>query len=99
PRRRRANTRFRPLEVEMPPRATKSGRNAIEPIALPADDDAFIRLPVVLAVYPIGATSWWNGVASGVYPRPVRLSPRVCAWRVGEIRQLLASRQSAAAHR
>jgi prophage regulatory protein len=76
----------------MPPRATKSPRRVNDPIALPADDAAFVRLPTVLALYPVGETSWWNGVARGIYPRAVSLSPRVRGWNVGEFRAFLASR-------
>jgi len=59
--------------------------------ALPVDDDAFVRLSTVLRVYPVGESSWHRGVAEGRYPKPVKLSKRVSAWRVGEIRELLAS--------
>lgn len=72
----------------MPSRVTKKAQTRI---ALPDDDDAFIRKPTVLAVYPVGETTWDRGVAAGRFPRPVRLSPRIVAWRVGEIRELLAS--------
>lgn len=70
----------------MPPK-----RRAQTPIALPAEDSAFIRLPTVLGVFPVGETSWWKGVAEGRYPRPIKLSPRVNGWRVADIRKLLAS--------
>lgn len=72
----------------MPSRPSKKPR---KPVALPEDDDAFVRLPVVLSVYPVGETSWWAGVKSGRYPKPVKLSKRVNAWRVGGIRQLLVT--------
>lgn len=69
----------------MPPRSKNS-----QPLgALPEDDDALVRLPVILSVYPIGASSWWRGIVQGKYPRPVKLSPRVSAWRVADIRRLL----------
>jgi predicted DNA-binding transcriptional regulator AlpA len=58
---------------------------------LPADDDAYVRLPTVLGVFPVGETTWWAGVAAGRFPKPVKLSPRVIAWRVGDVRALLAS--------
>src|SRR4030095_10215161 len=76
------------LYTSMPPRPRKTPRPVF---ALPPDDDAFVRLDVVLSVFPIGETSWWKGVAEGRYPPPVKLTPRVNAWRVGTIRALLAS--------
>jgi prophage regulatory protein len=72
----------------MPPRATKKREH---PIVLPTDDEALIRLSTVLAVFPIGETTWWNGIKAGRYPRPIRISTRVNAWTVGSIRKLLAS--------
>ena len=52
--------------------------------------EGFVRLPQVLAVYPVGRSSWWAGVKAGRYPAPVKLGPRVTAWRVEDVRQLLA---------
>lgn len=49
----------------------------------------FVRLPQVLAVYPISKSVWWQGVKDGTFPRPVRLSPRTTAWRVEDIRDLI----------
>ena len=72
----------------MSPKVAKKTR---KPIALPEDDDAFIRQDVFLAVYPIGATTLWAGIKAGKYPRPVRISSRVNAWRVRDVRRLLAA--------
>jgi hypothetical protein len=38
---------------------------------------------------PIGKSSWWEGVKSGRFPRSVKLSPRITAWRVEDIRALI----------
>lgn len=70
----------------MPPKAIK---NSHRPAALPEDDLALVRLWLVLALYPVGESSWHRGVAEGRYPKPVKLSPRVSAWRVRDIRKLL----------
>ena len=59
------------------------------PPALATADIGFIRLPEVLALYPVGERSWWRGVAEGRFPRPVKLSRAVTAWRVSDIRRLL----------
>jgi prophage regulatory protein len=50
----------------------------------------FIRLPDVLRVIPVGRSTWWLGVAAGRYPAPVKLGPRITAWRVDDIRALIA---------
>jgi len=72
----------------------RPAKNIRKPAALPEDDDAFIRLPTILGVYPVSESSWYAGVAKGVYPKPVKLSARVSAWKVGKIRKLLAAADS-----
>lgn len=49
----------------------------------------YARLETVLAVVPIGKSSWWAGVKAGRFPRGVKLGPRVTAWRVEDVRALL----------
>lgn len=41
------------------------------------------------AIYPVGRTSWLNGVKSGKYPKPVKIGERSVAWPVDSIRALL----------
>jgi prophage regulatory protein len=54
----------------------------------PIPETGFVRLPQILAVIPIGKSTWWAGVKAGKYPAPVRPSPfgRVTVWRAAEIR-------------
>ena len=40
-------------------------------------------------IYPVSASTWWAGVKSGRYPKPVKLGERVTAWRVEDIRALI----------
>lgn len=56
---------------------------------LPAE--GFVRLPVVVKVMGVGKTTWWTGVRTGRFPKPVKLGPRTSAWRVEDIRNLIAS--------
>ena len=51
----------------------------------------FLRLPQVLRFIPLGKTSWWEGVKSGRYPKPIKLSARCTAWRAEDIRELIKS--------
>ena len=52
----------------------------------------FVRLPQILAVFPVSRSTWWAGVKSGRYPQPVRtLGLRITAWRVEDIRALIKS--------
>ncbi len=41
-------------------------------------------------IIPISKSSWWAGVKSGKYPKPVKLSARCTCWRVEDIREMLA---------
>ncbi len=50
----------------------------------------FLRLPQILAVFPVSRSTWWAGVKSGRYPKPVKtLSRRITAWRVEDVRALI----------
>lgn len=61
---------------------------------LPAQ--GFIRLATVLALIPVGKTAWYDGIKKGIYPAPVKLSERTAAYRVEDIRALIASHDKAA---
>ena len=56
---------------------------------LPAE--GFVRLPAVVRAMGIGKTTWWVGVKDGRFPKPVKLGPRTSAWRVEDIRAVIAS--------
>lgn len=53
-------------------------------------ETGFVRLPTVLKVYPIGKSTIWARVREGTFPQPVKLGPRTTAWRVEDIRALIA---------
>ena len=53
----------------------------------------FIRLNQVLGPdgpIPLSRSSWYAGIKEGRFPKPVALGPRTKAYRVEEIRALLA---------
>ncbi len=62
-------------------------------------ETGFLRLPQIIGdskagippIIPVKKTCWWAGVKSGRFPKPVKLGPRVTAWRVEDIRALIAS--------
>lgn len=60
----------------------------IEKVIIP--EEGFIRLPTVLKVLGISRTALYNGIARGDFPKPVRLGPRMSAWKVEEIRKFIA---------
>lgn len=49
----------------------------------------FVRLPEILALFPVSETVWWAGVRDGRYPKGVKLSARCTAWRAEDIRALI----------
>ena len=60
-------------------------------IALP--ETGYLRLPEVLKLIPVSKTTWWEGIKSGRYPKGIKLSERVTAWRAEDIRALIEKLQ------
>lgn len=52
-------------------------------------ETGLLRLPQILAVYPVSRSTWWAGVKSGKYPAAVKLGPRTTAWRASDIKALI----------
>ena len=60
----------------------------------------YVRLPQIIgdpkadppipAVVPVSKSTWWAGIKVGRYPSGVKIAPRTTAWRVEDIRALLA---------
>ena len=45
--------------------------------------------PVIPPIIPVGKSTWWMGVRTGRFPQPIKLGPRITAWRVEDIRKLI----------
>lgn len=64
-------------------------------------ETGFLRLPQIIGnpnavppippIIPVKKSCWWEGVKTGRFPKPVKLSARVTAWRVEDIRALIAA--------
>ncbi len=62
-------------------------------------ETGFLRLSQIIGnpekgippLIPVKKSTWWAGVKSGRYPQPVKLGPRVTAWRVEDLRTFIAS--------
>lgn len=61
----------------------------MDAIRTPLPETGFVRLPQILAVIPVSKSTWWQGIKQGRFPSPVKLSMRVTAWRVEDIRALI----------
>jgi prophage regulatory protein len=50
---------------------------------------------LIPTIVPFSSATLWRKVKSGAFPAPVKLSERVTAWRVEDIRAWMTSRTSA----
>lgn len=53
-------------------------------------DSANVRQPVVEALFACSAATVWRRVNAGTLPAPRKLSERISAWQVGELRRTLS---------
>jgi len=59
--------------------------------------DRFLRINQIIGdkdrgiapIIPISKSSWWEGVKSGRYPKPIKLGPRTTVWKYSEILALV----------
>jgi predicted DNA-binding transcriptional regulator AlpA len=64
-----------------------------------ASGERLLRLKEVLSYIPVGKSTWWGGVKSGRYPAPVRnLGPRITAWTLSSILQLVTGNKEPYQH-
>lgn len=52
-------------------------------------DAAYVRQPVVEALFGCSSATVWRRVRSGIIPAPKKFSARVTTWNVGELRRAL----------
>jgi prophage regulatory protein len=45
----------------------------------------------IIPLIPVSHATWWNGIKSGKYPHGVKLAPKITAWVVKDIRELIAA--------
>lgn len=54
---------------------------------------AYVRqAQLIPAILPFSAATLWRKVKNGSFPQPVKLSDRITAWRVADVRQWMESR-------
>lgn len=52
----------------------------------------FVRIDSILGPkgpIPVSNSTWWAGIRTGRFPEPVKLGPRITAWRAEQIWQLI----------
>lgn len=52
-------------------------------------DPILLRLNDVLKIFPVSKSTWWGGIKSGIYPKPIRLSERRVVWHIDDIQKLI----------
>jgi len=55
--------------------------------ALP--ETGFMRLPQILGFIPVSKSTFWLRVKQGKFPKGIKLSSQITAWKVEDIRQLI----------
>jgi prophage regulatory protein len=56
--------------------------------------DGLLRIEFIIrpkGPIPVSRSTWWAGVRSGRFPAPVKLGPRITAWRDSDIQELIES--------
>jgi prophage regulatory protein len=46
---------------------------------------------LIPAIFPFSSATLWRKVKDGTFPKPVKLGPRITAWRVDDIRAIVAN--------
>ena len=67
-------------------------------------ETGYLRLPQIIGdpianippLIPVSKSTWWQGVRTGRFPKPVKLGPRITAWRVEDLRELMEQANSGA---
>jgi len=61
-------------------------------------DSGYLReAQLIPHILPFSSATLWRGVVAGTFPRPIRLSARVTAWRVGDLRKWLEAKAAGGA--
>ena len=56
----------------------------------PIPPNALLRVKQIIPhIIPIGRSTWYAGVASGRFPQPIKVGPRLAMWRAEDIQKLV----------
>jgi prophage regulatory protein len=66
-------------------------------LATSIPETGFLRIRQILGdpksdtppLIPVSRSSWWAGVKSGRYPKPIKMGPKTTCWRAEDIRKLI----------
>ncbi len=67
--------------------------NSLPVGALP--ETGYIRqAQLIPAIFPFSSATLWRKVKAGTFPKPIKLGPRITAWRVEDIREVICAEAS-----
>jgi len=52
-------------------------------------ETGLLRIKQVLQFIPVSRSSWWQGVRTGKYPKPIKLGERTTCWKSEDVRSLI----------
>lgn len=62
-------------------------------IKLPAE--GYIRMPALRRIIPLSRSTIWRKAKDGTFPKPVRISEGISAWKVEDIRDWMKQHEAA----
>jgi len=75
--------------MKTPTDTTQRGEHMKTTTPQEMQNTGFLRFPQVQQRFPVSKSVWYDGIKSGLYPKPVKLSARTSAWRVSDIDALV----------
>lgn len=52
-------------------------------------ETGFLRLPEVLKFIPVSKSTFWSGIKTGRFPKPIKLGERITVWKAEDIRAFI----------
>jgi prophage regulatory protein len=76
-----------PIMSHTPNQSRQAAQPSTPPALASLPNTGFLRQTQVLSFVPISKTTLWRRVQLCTFPRPVKLSSRVTAWRAEDLRR------------
>jgi predicted DNA-binding transcriptional regulator AlpA len=80
---------FIPCRINAPQGASRHV-NQSGPFGLTARNGYVRQSQLIPAIFPFSSATLWRKVKAGTFPKPVKLGPRITAWRVEDIHAFIA---------
>lgn len=77
-------------------RARTKKRIYKRPAPAPLPGSELVSIEQILAAMNISASTWWDGIKKGKFPKGIKLGSRTTRWRTADVRQLIQQGGAAA---